>query len=333
MFDRKKQLMWSKLRVGIVITMALLILLLTVLFAGSIEKIFSSTEMVQARIQNVNGLRMGAPVWFSGVEVGTVQEISLDPHSGTVVSLAINKDQMGLIKNDAVATVLTIGLLGDKYIDLSAGSPKADHLRPGDVLQGAAQLEMKDMMEIATTSIKNMNDFIGKLDLLVSDIRSGGGTLSKLIKDPDVYDNLREASQSFSQLMEDINRKKGTLGMLVKDPSLYEKLADTSGRINDLLQKLDTTVGSVDTFARKLNTGSGSLNRLIEDPQLYDNLSAGSQQLTQLLERVNRGEGAAGVLLKDEETAVELRSTIKELRQLFEDLKTNPRKYFKFSVF
>jgi phospholipid/cholesterol/gamma-HCH transport system substrate-binding protein len=332
-FDRKKQLNWFKLRVGIVITLALLLLFLTVFFSGSIEKLFTKRSVVQAQIRNVNGLRIGAPVWFSGVEVGTVTEIALEPKCGTLVSLAINKDVMNLIRKDCVASVLTIGLLGDKYIDLSSGTAEAAPLQPGDQIQGATQLDMKDMMEIATKSIKKMNDFIGKLEILVTDIETGGGTFSRLIKDPALYDRMTEVVGSISVAMNDINQQKGSLGMLIKDPTLYKKLTDSSSRMNEILQKIDSTASSVDSFAAKLASNNGTLQRLIEDPQLYENLAKGSHQLTLLLEGVDKGEGAAGALLRDEELAGELRSTITDLKLLLEDVKANPRKYFKFSVF
>lgn len=333
MFDRKKQLRWFKLRVGIVITLALLLLFLTVFFAGSIEKLFIQTAEVKAQIKDVKGLRVGSPVWFSGIEVGSVKKITLDPACGTVVTLALNEENLPFIKKDTVASVLTIGLLGDKYIELSQGSPEAGPLQPGEVIKGATQLDMKDMLDIAMSSLKNMNSFIDKLGILVSDIEEGGGTIARLIKDPTLYENLQKTSQSLAVVMDDINKKRGTLGMLVKDPALYEKLSDSSSRLNGILQKFDTTATSVDEFTRKLNSGSGTLQRLMEDPELYENLNNSSRRLSLILEGIDRGEGTAGALLKDDEMAQELTTAIKEMKELLTNIRENPKRYFKFSLF
>ena len=121
MFDIKKQLLWSKLKVGVVITAALMVILLTVFFAGSIETLFAPKIDIFAQIRDVRGLREGSPVWFAGVEVGSVKDISLNATYGTLVTLSINKSATEFIRRDSVATVMTMGLLGDKYVEISDG--------------------------------------------------------------------------------------------------------------------------------------------------------------------------------------------------------------------
>src|SRR4030043_1969366 len=117
MFDIKKQFLWSKLKVGLVVTLALFTLFITVFFASSIENLLSPKVELKAQIQNVKGLRKGAPVWVSGIEVGSVKNISLDTGYGTIVTLSINKDAMEFLRKDSEATIMTMGLLGDKYIE------------------------------------------------------------------------------------------------------------------------------------------------------------------------------------------------------------------------
>ncbi len=114
MFDIKKQLRWSKLRAGLIITIALLLLFFTIFFAGSIDKIFSPTIQIRAVISDVRGLRQGAPVWISGVEVGSVTDIALNPDGGTIVTMSLKKRDLRFVRTDSVASVLTLGLLGDK---------------------------------------------------------------------------------------------------------------------------------------------------------------------------------------------------------------------------
>ncbi|MDA8431666.1 MAG: hypothetical protein M0Z60_01735, partial [Nitrospiraceae bacterium] len=84
---------------------------------------------------------------------------------------------------------------------------------------------------------------------------------------------------------------------------------------------------------KKLNSPSGTIGRLIADPSLYDNLDAASKRLSSVLEKIEKGEGAAGVLVGDGETASDLKETVKELRLLTEDIRKEPTKYFKFSLF
>ncbi len=319
MFDRRKQLMWSKLRVGLVITLAFLTMFMTVFFAGNIEDIFSPKVELKAQIQDVKGLRKGAPIWISGVEVGSVDSIDLHPELGTIVTLSINKGALKYVKKDSQASVLTMGLLGDKYIELTAGSPQAGTINPEDMIKGTAQIEFKDVMETATISIGKMADFIKKLETLVTKVEKGDGTLNKLFTDPAIYDDLKRTTKTLSSILEDIKNSRGTMKMLIEDPSLYNKmLAATS---------------SMEEFTRKINEGSGTIKRLAEDAELYENLNKASIRLSSILERIDRGEGVAGSLIRDKELARELKDTVSELKELTKDIKENPKKYFKFSVF
>jgi phospholipid/cholesterol/gamma-HCH transport system substrate-binding protein len=353
MFDIKKQLRWSKLRAGLIITIALLLLFFTIFFAGSIDKIFSPTIAIRAVISDVRGLRQGAPVWISGVEVGSVTDIALNTDGGTIVTMSLKKSDLRFVRTDSVASVLTLGLLGDKYVELSTGSPQAQPVHPGELIKGASPVEMKDIMETAATSVQKMNDFIEKLGHLVTKVETSKGTLSKFLDDPSLYNNLKETTKSLSAIADNINGSRGSLGMLIKDRSLYDSLSKTSSSLEDfsrklaggsgslnklvedstLYDRLSGTAASMESFSRKLNNSSGTISKLMEDPELYDNLSKASRQLSLILEKVDKGKGAAGALINDEELAQELKETIKELKELTANIKDHPGKYFKFSLF
>ncbi len=347
MFEYTKQMMWSKLKVGAVVTVALFILFISVFLAGSIEDILSPKVDLKAQITDVKGLRKGAPVWLSGVEVGSIKTIKLHPDYGTIVDISINRNALTFIKKDSVASVLTMGLLGDKYVELSLGSPDAEPARAGDMIKGSPQVDLKEVMEAGAVSIKKMNDFMGKMGKLIESIEKGEGTIAKFLSDPAVYYNLKEITQNLTLILKDINNEKGTMGMLIKDPVLYNKLLATTSSAEKLAAKLDEganklleTGASMETFAKKLNEGSGSLKMLAEDPALYENLNKASVKLSSVLERVESGEGVAGAFLSDKDLAIEIREIIFQLKgltgeinELTKDIKANPKKYFRFTVF
>ncbi len=353
MFDLKKQVKWAKIKAGIIVTLALMILFLGVFFAGSIEQILNPKVHVKAAIRDVKGLKKGAPVWVYGIEEGSVKDISLDPQYGTVVSISIYRNVLGYLKKDATASVLTMGLLGDKYVELNPGTAAAQPLQAGDVIRGVAQIDLKDVMEAGGASMEKMTDFIEKLGRLVEKIEKSKGTLARFLEDPSLYDNLKESSRYLALVAKDIDSGRGTFGLLVKDPSLYQRLSSTanslevfsrklekgSGTMNRLIEddllytRLVGAASSVEELGKKMNNPSGTFGRLMEDPQLYDNLNGASQRISAILERIDRGEGAAGVLIRDEEAARDLKEAIGELKKLTEDIREQPRKYFKFSIF
>ncbi len=326
MFDVKKQLRWSKLKAGLVITIAFLALLVAVFFAGNIEKMLSPKTELKVAFRDVRGLRRGAPVWIFGTEVGSVRSIYLDPVYGAVVTVSINESVLRFLKKDSQASILTMGLLGDKYIELSGGSPQAEPLQPGEMIKGTEPIQFSQIMETTSVAIGKMGDFINKLDIFVTKMEKGEGTVAKFFTDPAIYNNLRKSTETLSLLLEDIKKSDGTLKMLIENPSLYKKAL--------------TTVSSIEEFSRKLNEGSGTLKKLMEEPELYDNLNKAVSRLSSVLEGIEKGKGMAGALISDEELAKELRNLLLELRKLSseleglaKDIKEHPKRYFKFSLF
>jgi len=401
MFEMEKRLRWSKMKVGLVVTLALLTLFLAVFFAGNIELLFSPKVDLRAQFQDVKGLRKGAPVWVYGTEVGSVKDITLDPIYGTIVTVSVAKNIQGLIKKDSQASILTMGMLGDKYVELTPGSPLGTPIKPGEILKGVPQIELTDIVALSGDTIETMGDFLKKLDTLIDKIEKGQGTLAHFINDPTVYNNLAKSTQALTAMVEDIRSSRGTLKMLIEDPSIYNKMLAASSSIEGFSKKLNESTGtlqklvenpelydrlvaatssieaftkkfnegqgtikklvedpelydrlvaattSLEAFTKKLNEGQGTIKKLVEDPELYENLRRASQNLSSIFARLDRGEGIAGAFVRDTELAMEFKETLikfrsltveaeklaAELEKLTKDIKENPRKYFKFSVF
>ncbi|HXW68122.1 MAG TPA: MlaD family protein [Dissulfurispiraceae bacterium] len=326
MFDMKKQLMWSKLKVGVVISIALILLLITVFFAGGIQNMFSSQVLIKAQIKDVRGLRQGAPVWVSGIEIGYVKRVSLYPSYGTLVTMSIKKSAMPYIRSDSYANVMTQGLLGDKYIELNTGTLEAGQIKPGTIIKGAAQLEVKDLVDASSVSLAKVTEFVDKVGSILDHFEKSEGTVAKLLKDPALYNNLKQSSTTLLAILKELKESEGSAKMFIKDPSVYNNLLAASS--------------SLEKFSRTISEGNGTLKQLAESPDIYDNMKSASQKLDTMLSKINSGEGTAGVLLKDKELAAQLKETVaglseavRELKELTRDIKAHPKRYFKFSVF
>jgi phospholipid/cholesterol/gamma-HCH transport system substrate-binding protein len=353
MYDYMKHLRWAKLKVGVVITIALAIVFLAVMFAGSIEKMFYPKTFVYALFSDVKGLRPGAPVWFSGVEIGAVKSLTFEPGGYIKVGMAVDKTSLKYLKEDSTANILTLGLLGDKYIEISPGSKEAPQLRAGATISGSAEVEFQDIVRTSQESIARLNKFVDMLEKVLVEIETGKGTLSKLLTDAELYDSLKDATKGLSRLVGRIEAGKGTVGRLFKDETLYDNMASSAKDIRafaDSLKSSDGTLNrlikdrelydrfvkasrSLDEFTARLDESKGTLNKLIEDKSLYDNLDSVSRNLDDILQRVDKGEGVMGKLVRGDEMGDELVSTLRELNALIKDIQEHPRKYFKFSIF
>lgn len=328
MFDVKKQLMWSKLKVGVIITVTLILLLITVFFSGGIEKLLSPTIEIKAEIKNVKGLRTGSPVWLSGIEIGSVKRIELHPNHGTVVTMKVEKKSSPFIKKDSTATVQTIGLLGDKYVEISAGSVNSPPISQGDIIKGVEQIEINDIIKTGSEALQRITDFTGELEEFLKRLEKSmkGVTNSKFFTDSRLYDNLEETSRLLASVLTDLKESEGTIKKLINDPSLYDRI-------------LSATT-SLDEFSKKIHKSEGTLKMLMEDPSLYHNIDTVSKKLNDILKKIESGEGMAGSLVSDKEldtdfkkSISEIKSLTKEINELVKDIKSNPKKYFKFSIF
>jgi phospholipid/cholesterol/gamma-HCH transport system substrate-binding protein len=122
-------------------------------------------------------LRTGSPVGCG--MVGSVKSIGLHPQYGIIVTISVNRDVMGYLKKDSHATVQTMGLLGDKYVELSSGSPSSPVLRHGEMLEGAAEISAQDMVATVEVLLKKMDDVLVNQNLIARVEEAGPAQLLK----------------------------------------------------------------------------------------------------------------------------------------------------------
>lgn len=302
MFDSHKHVTWAKLRVGIVITLGLAVIFFSILFAESIVRLFTPQATVYAEFSDVKGLRSGAPVWFSGVQIGSVKSLRFEKGEKITAALGIDKSALSYLKKDSVSSILTMGLLGDKYVEMSPGTREAPSLQPGDTISGSPRLEISD-----------------ELKRVIEDVQTSKGSIARLLRDDTLYRDLSASVKDIKVFAAMLKSSEGTISKAIKDPALYDRFVKASK--------------SLDSFSEKLATSRGTVNKLVEDASLYENMNAAAIRLNAILEKIDRGEGSVGKLITDRQVADELRSTLKEINALTKDIKEHPKKYFSFSLF
>lgn len=316
MFDRKKQLKWANLKVGIVITITLLIVFIVIIFSGGIQKLFQQRDIIKIAISDVKGLRKGATVMVAGIGVGEVREIKLNKEFGTIVTVTINKEILTFLKKDAKASVQTMGLLGDKYLEITPGDSE-EPFDKSKIMEGYSQTEIRDIIAVVSSTLIRIDTLINNVNKMITEIRDSKGTVYKFLKDPSFYNNLNNTISELKITIEEI--RTGSLGMLSKDKELYQKFA--------------STIKNFEEISNRVITSSGSFGKFINEPELYDSLVKSSKKLDKLLLEFENSEGTFSLLLRDKQIAEDLKQSVRELRELIEEIKKNPKKFFKFSVF
>ena len=324
---RSMDIRWAEVRVGIFLLLALFLLAVGIIAIGQKTQLLTEKTRVQVLLPNVQGLKSGAPVWLSGVVIGTVADIAfINPTRSdeVMVSLNINSSDVRRLGTDPHVTIRTRGLLGEKYVDITPGShPGA---LPRQPIRGETPLGFDQVVAQAYEAF-------GQLGELARTLENRQGTLGKFLQDPTLYDNLVRLSGRLQTVLGEATEGKGSLAQILRDPRLYKRLVAFSNRGEQAAESLQRFVAS-------LQDPHGSLSRLAHDPALYEQSLATAEKARQSMERLDtllgglqRGKGTAGKLVTGSELHDQLLQTLKDLDALTRDMKEHPGRYVRFTLF
>ncbi len=321
----KKSFRWlssRELKVGFLIFVGILFLAGMILSIGKHQGIFQKRYELRVLMDRVSGLQVGAPVRLAGLDVGKVASIGFPKGTkGRKVEITLKIDQRvrQRIRKDSVAHIGTLGLLGDKFVNITLGSFDQLILQPGDYLQGSTPIDIEEIIEEGVKILEDVKAMSKSTREIAKKINRGEGTIGKMVNDPAIYFRLDEILALTRRLAGKIEGGEGTIAKLFNDPEAYKNLKGlllSLGSLSDSLQK-----------------GKGTLGKMVRDTTLYSNFTDLLGKLSSISERIERGQGTAGKLAKDEELYQDLRRTIGDLDELIRDIKKNPKRYFKLEIF
>jgi phospholipid/cholesterol/gamma-HCH transport system substrate-binding protein len=328
--SRKGQLGWVQAKVGILVIIALAIFIVMVMNLEQGMGFLARSTKFRASVAHTQGLKVGGPVRMNGVDVGNVHQIAIAQDSPqetprVEITFSVKNTVVPLLREDTTVIIRPMGLLGDKFIEVMPGTPSKPALTPGSLIAGKAEADFTKLADDATITIENVNAAILEMQRILLTINKGQGTASKLLSDPALYDkstkvldNLQVASDKGVRLFNKVERGEGTIGQLVADKELYN-------RANQAVKELNA-------LAEKLNNQNGTLVKLT-DPALYKRLDNLTSRGEVLLRKVESGEGTMGKLVTQDELYNRADKLLTEVEEFVAEVKKNPTKYFKFSVF
>jgi phospholipid/cholesterol/gamma-HCH transport system substrate-binding protein len=345
----KKALAWSELKVGALIIISLTILVGIVVLVLGVESPFAARYTLYTYLPNIGGLREDSPVMLEGVTVGQVKGYEFaELEKGVRVELRIQEKYKERIRTDSIAHLRSLGLLGDKYIEISQGTRDGRPLKENETVTGAPPLDLDEMIARANHTFDNLGDTVGNVKDITQSMKEGKGTIGKFLKNEDVYRNLNE-------FLEKSHSGKGTLGNLVNDDRLYKDLANTAANLRiatdnlrsgegtagkllndkELGEKLSSSITKLEGVVARMEQGEGTLGKLSRDPALYNNLNQVMANLKPLTDRMAKGEGTVGKLFSDKELYDNTNNTVKEIQLLIRDIRQDPKRYLRirFSIF
>lgn len=301
---RSTNLAWSELRVGLILVAALLVGTVAVTSFSGIREYFRPTFPLTTRFSQVSGLKPGAVVMLSGVLVGNVKDLAIPPGKSpeVEVTMAIYTARRKDIRADAEASLGSQGLLGDKYIEIAPGSPDQPPVAPGGRIAGTTPTDFTQVVDQAQDAADRLGALLDEVTALAKAMRKGEGTAGRLVTDPALYDQARDAAGALSDTA--------------------KELSETARAYRDLGARIS-----------QMTEADGTMHRLTTDPEPFERLTRAMGHLDAVLAKVEAGEGTLGRAVNDPELADEVTGLVKDLRGLVQDVQKHPDKYVRFTLF
>ena len=188
-----------KIRLGLFVAGGLALFVLAIFIIGKQKNMFNPVFRLTSTFYNVSGLQVGNNVRFSGINVGTVDNITIINDSTVRVDMLIRKEVQNFIKSDCQVAIGSEGLIGDRLLTISQGSAIAGMAREGQELVSEEPVETDAIMASVQVTAGNAEIISQQLAEIMTKINSGNGTLGRLIQDSTIAENFNQTIKNLKK--------------------------------------------------------------------------------------------------------------------------------------
>jgi phospholipid/cholesterol/gamma-HCH transport system substrate-binding protein len=358
----RKQLTWTELRVGVFVLVGLFVLGAGIFYVTA-PGILGPKYGVKTYLPEVSLLSIGAPVRLDGVEIGNVESIKIVPRGKTKmgdrkrnieVDMRVDKKFREYILTDSTASLVTEGLLGNRYVNVSRGLTGLPIPDNGEV-PGAEEKAMKEVVERSAEVLGNLSALSNDVQDLIQGVKEGKGSLGKLLTDDQAYNHLNNILAKGDVIVSNVQAGQGTLGKLVASDEMYEKVDEGLDHVNMILADVRAQKGTIgkllydtslydqakqaitkgNVMIEDVHAGKGTLGKLVTDDELYNKLRDTSTNLASATAKLNDNSNTAGKMFSDPQLYDNLTNLTGDMRLLIGDFRKNPKKFLhiKLSLF
>jgi phospholipid/cholesterol/gamma-HCH transport system substrate-binding protein len=189
----------NKIRLGIFVSAGFALLIVGIYFIGAKQQLFNNTFHVSGVFKNISGLQIGNNVRFSGINVGIVDAIEQLTDTTVKVDMLIDEDTRKFIKKNAKAIIGSDGLMGNKIVSITPGTPGEKPLSDNDVIGTEAPVSMDDILIKLKVTGDNAATITSDLAVVMTNIREGKGTIGKLLMDTAMANEVDQAVVNIKQ--------------------------------------------------------------------------------------------------------------------------------------
>ena len=335
-------------RVGLLILVAATLFAAAIFVIGERRNLFASKNDYSIFLDSVTGLDTGSNVHLDGVNVGSIHKVDLAEdvrQSQIEVTVRIDARYAARIREDSMARTRTLGLLGDKYLEISSGTPQFPEVPEGGRIPTAPTTDVDKLRTSGEDLIQNVTRITEQLTTILGRMERGEGLLGELTRDvePDrkVTTDVLATLDSIRGLFDDLRKGDGPVPRLLNDQELGRKLENSVSRLDSLIAKAESGDGAVsmlltdaqqkdrvansiasleratanlEKVSVELQGTAGLLPKLVNDAAYGEKLSADLKALVENLNRVaeklDHGQGSAALILNDPQLYIAMKDIV-----------------------
>ena len=245
-----------KVRLGLFVVGGLALFVLAIFIIGKQKNLFNPVFKLTTTFYNVSGLQVGNNIRFSGINVGTVDKISIVNDSTVKVDMMVRQEVKQFIKSDCVVAIGSEGLIGDRLLIITQGSAEAGLARVGQELLSVEPVETDAIIASLKVTAGHVEIITKELAMVMLKVNTGHGTLGRLIHDSIIAQNINNTVANFQS----------------SSKQLDNMMLSTKDDISKIMTSFQATAGNADVSTQqledimvKLNTGTGTMSRLLND--------------------------------------------------------------------
>src|SRR5664280_142104 len=253
----------STIKIGIFISIGIAILTIAIFLLGDKNAMFKSTFDVKAYFRDIQGLRSGAIVRLSGIDVGSVKKIQIvsDTTGRVEVTMSLVKDIKRFVRTDTKASIETEGLVGNKVVVLRIGTSSAEEVVDGGVIKAQEPLGFSAILAETQGIMEYTKDMTQNLAEIIARVNRGEGSIGKLLKDEQLYNDAKALTKNAAQSLQSITSEVSGL------TTLFNELGDG---VKEVVGNIDSAVSRVDYILAGIQQGKGVVGQMLISGTKFD---------------------------------------------------------------
>ena len=296
---------FNNIKLGAFVLAGLIFLLLILYMIGKNRTMFGGNYKLRARFENVQGLKSGNNVRYAGIDIGTVEKVSIINDTLMEVKMIIDNKAKFILRKNAIVSIGTDGLVGNKVVNIAASKSDSPLAEENDILPTKKPIDTDEMLR---TLNKTNNDIavIAKNLKLTSNKLNNSEALWALLNDKSLPDNLKKSAENIrlvtnnlynmskdvNSMVSKIKKGEGSIGKIINDSSFAKSLEEAVINIKDAGNEVSTLSKDINKAVKEIenniNDGNGTVHALLKDTGLVikinhslDNIEDGTKGFNQ----------------------------------------------------